>query len=1233
MNNKINILNDDNNDIEVIYHLSDIHIKQIISQELNEHYIDMIEKICNNIKKQTENALIYIGGDIIDTGYSTECIKMIKYFFYKLSQLCPVLYIFGNHDLSNKRNIEISDMISPIISDYFDSKYKIFPLLKEGSYRYNNVVFNLISLNATIMPKFNIDKKYISIGCYHGQVAHKNLDNIIKKQCVFDVNEFEFNFKYTMLGDCHNHMFIDDNNKIAYSGSIYEINYRECNIKKGFIKWDLKKEKGEFIKIDGIIKHMIFKVVNGKLQDYDKKKMPEKAKVKIIYENTLMDQLDEIEKKIKTENNVIEFLVERDMNDMYIDTDVMIGGKKKKIEDIKNFDVVKKMIVDNIKNKNECNKKCIVNINNYLNNIVNKIDYKFNENVNTFKIKRVEFDNINIYKKNNVIDFDLFNKKICEISGSNGIGKSTIITVILLGLWNEVDIGTKFDCINIVNIDDKAKIIIDLEINGEKYQVKRIMKVRSLKKRETEEDLYLYKNGKDITGTTNIDTQKKINKLLGTYDNIIDTNVILQRNYKSFIDLTNIEKKNVISKISKIDVFDEIAKYVRSDINKLHQEIPKINKRIAGLLGDSDKKKGFVNIEMEFVEENTNNKDKLDKLSLKKENAEKEYNELKKQKIELEFMLKDYDKLKNKKIKEIKLVNNKKIEENEDELKKVQDLLDDTNVKLDKVNKQLNNKKYKDYDRKKKEFDEENKNILDDLIEEKNKLLLKMIPVNKEQKNKDNRNIERDIKNLNLDISKLKKQIELARENIFDIDDSIVEKYKEFKILNSNNDDIQKNILRINKDIEKYKENQKNIGEIEYDSDCEFCIKLKNKLNFEEHIQLLNIELKKYNKEKKDNDKKLKDYEDCEIKYKEYQENKVKNDDNIKIQEIKQNDIVKHEKDLQRLNKELKKINDNYDKAVNSNDNTEKELDIINDKINKQKCAKLEGFEEYNKIVDEKYSLEKLCLEFGNNINNINKILHDMKKNRDEYDKNVKEREELLNKINQMEKDNNTLVGVNKKYDKIEKELNNINNEIDEIKKKIMKNDIIIKQVDELKIEVKKISDDRTVANMILKSLDKDGVQDTIMTNNIIPKIELEVNTLLSFLTDFKIEIKYLNKVLQVYKIINKNYKVLKVSGYEHMIIGLVFRLVFCNLRNNTKMLFLDEIFACADKKGTERLGRLFEYIRSYYEFALIITHDDSIKKFCDVSFNIENNNGFSKINISNDGKKKIKVREKKLIK
>ena len=31
---------------------------------------------------------------------------------------------------------------------------------------------------------------------------------------------------------------------------------------------------------------------------------------------------------------------------------------------------------------------------------------------------------------------------------------------------------------------------------------------------------------------TNIDTQKKINNLLGTFDNIIDTNVILQRNYK-----------------------------------------------------------------------------------------------------------------------------------------------------------------------------------------------------------------------------------------------------------------------------------------------------------------------------------------------------------------------------------------------------------------------------------------------------------------------------------------------------------------------------------------------------------------------------------------------------------------------------------------------------------------------------------------------------------------------------
>ena len=49
MSNNITILEDNASDIKFIYHISDIHIKAIISDDLKEHYLDIIEKVCDAI--------------------------------------------------------------------------------------------------------------------------------------------------------------------------------------------------------------------------------------------------------------------------------------------------------------------------------------------------------------------------------------------------------------------------------------------------------------------------------------------------------------------------------------------------------------------------------------------------------------------------------------------------------------------------------------------------------------------------------------------------------------------------------------------------------------------------------------------------------------------------------------------------------------------------------------------------------------------------------------------------------------------------------------------------------------------------------------------------------------------------------------------------------------------------------------------------------------------------------
>lgn len=1185
--NKINILDDSTTEIEIIYHISDVHIKVNISEDLKQHYINLFDQISTELesaqKNTPNNFIVVITGDVIDTTYSVECINMIHTFFNKLVQYCDVFYIKGNHCLSNKRNVDGPDMITPLISNYneFNLKHKIYSLLDGGLYQYNNIMFAVTKMGSSEICKCKCDtkKKFIKVGLHHGQVAHQNMDKIVKKQCKLNEEQFTKEYDITLLGDCHSMKFLNEKKNIAYSGSLYEVNYREASIDKGILKWNLKNRTADFIKINGTIKHVILPVINGKLEGYKKITKPTKVKFKVIYDlNTKFEKLEEIQKKLQSENDTLEILFEKDNSNNCLITDITMGNNKKKINEIKTFEIVIKMITDHIKENNKCDKQIIVDINNYLKKLSENVNFNFFEKETTFRLKKLQFDNINSYGTNNIIDFDFCINKICEISGLNGIGKSTVLTVLLLGLYNECDVGTKYDCLNVKGIVDGAKIIIDFEVDSNLYQIKKIFNVKSHARRECKEDLYLLKNGKDITGRDNIETQKKINNLIGTYENIIDTNIVLQRNYKAFTDLSNNDKKRVIFKLSRLDVFDVLAKHVRCELMSLQKKIPMITKQIKDVLGNHTE---------ENILSNTNKiKKELNDLQIEKKLFDATYGKLNKDKIELEFELKN-DLNNSDNLDTASSANstnstnsaNSHISKNitlSDANIKLTNLnaqLIDLNKELEKYKKQLNDKKFDDFENKKKEFDKKLKLKLDTLIEEKNNLLLKITNVGNfdesEQKNK---------------INRLEEKISNKKNKIVDTsDNSIIKSYEKFINLEKENIIVNNQICKIKKDIKKYKEKQENVKKIDYDESCKFCIKLKNKITFEENIEILKkeLEIEKNKKNKIDANIDLCG-KNCKTKYDEH------------IQSIENNKNLENEINL--LAKDLCILKKEYEKNISllkDNKKYSNEINILDKNISECKNESLLYSEDYCKLNDQVNTISKKIFKIKTEIEKYNQIVNNFE--------NIKK--------------TNRLKEINSDYIDVTKKIKTIQNEIDKKTKTIVENEVLLKQTKGLKEELEILKKEKQIVELVNKSLDKDGIQDTILVNHIIPKLQMEINNLLNVLANFSIEIKYLNKTLQVYKIVNKNEKILKLSGYEHMILGLCFRMVFCNLTHQQcKFVCLDEIFTFADDMAIQKIHHLFDYIRNNFEFALIISHNDSIKKYCDVSFDIEKQNGFSKI-------------------
>lgn len=1220
----MNILCNDNNKIITLYHISDIHIKAVINDDLREHYDDMINNVYNNIKTDANNSLIVITGDTLDTVYTVNAIDTIKFLFYKLASLAPVIYIVGNHEMQCKKDNNDMDMVTPLVSKYFKSEHKIFPLLKEGLYQYNNIIFGLTRMKSIeVYPTKSIRnssefKNHIFVGLHHGQVSHENMDAIVKKQCFLDVNEFEKQYDFTLLGDCHSFSFLDENNTIAYAGSLYEVNYREAGIKKGFIKWNIcKNNKHKFIYIDGIIKHIVLKVIDGKLMNYNRENMPKKSKIKVIYSNTSMEDLDNIEKMIKSENTVIEYIVERDLDDIYLNPVITFGDTKKKIEDIKNNDAVIKMISKYIKSNNQdYNKNTIDKINIYLKSLINRIDYSFNDETMVFKLNSIKFSNIGLYGEDNIIDFSNYYNKICELSGKNGIGKSSIITVLLLGLYNECDNGIKYDCLNIKNISDGGKIVIEFNVNGINYKVSRTIKVRSHNKRECEEELLLYKNNKSITGKDNIETQKKIIELIGTYDDIINTNVILQKNAKSFTDLTNIEKKKLICKISKLEIFDEISKYVRSDLSSYNANIPKLKRNLMSLLsGENNNGNNIENAEKNILDNMLNAKENLIVLNVQKKMYDNMKSIFVKEKIEIEYELQKYDvnydinydvNYDDNTLDELK--NNKY-----DVIKRINEYDNDINGILDK----LSDSKFIDFENREKKFKKNIQMEIDKLIEQKNTVLTNILPdVDQIKIDKNKQSIKQKIEKLQKEIDNNNETINKYKNLLVKIDskvntmESTYEKYKE--LLNEKkNYDV--NNKRIEMEIEKYKNKQENIGEIEYNKNCKSCIRLVNKITFEENILLLNEDLKNNNNTLKKVVKSLEKYGDYQKIYDEYVNNmKSNNKNNEKIRDIENNNKF-HQKDIINLNKEMEKCEKEYEENNNIREQNKKyknEILLIDNKINELKNKEIEYCNEYDELNDKKNKFEKEKSSLKEKLDKISKKIQVIENDKIKYN-------EIIKSINKIKILRNRLNNINNNIKDIQKSINDIEKQIISNNNIVVKNGIILEQAKGMKNELEKLENDKTIATIISKVVEKDGLQDTVLVNSVIPKIETDVNGLLKAISNFQIEIKYLKKTLQVYKIEDKKYRIVKFSGYESMALNIAFRLTFCNLGHNKyKFLFFDEIFSFADYDTLQNISKLFDYIRQHFDFAVVISHNDEIKKFCDILFNIEKVNGMSKLEI-----------------
>lgn len=187
-------------------------------------------------------------------------------------------------------------------------------------------------------------------------------------------------------------------------------------------------------------------------------------------------------------------------------------------------------------------------------------------------LKHIAFDNTFAYGAGNVIDFSTM-KGVCGVFGANRVGKSSIMGTIMYALFNTTDRGSVKN-MHVPNVRKPfcyTKAIVN--VNGTDYVIERQTTKHENKKGQVNANtaLNLFRiegdEAVDLGGEQRADTEKSVQKLLGTAEDFLMTSLAAQDDIKLFITHGSSKRHQVLSRFLDLDVFDQVYDLSRADLN------------------------------------------------------------------------------------------------------------------------------------------------------------------------------------------------------------------------------------------------------------------------------------------------------------------------------------------------------------------------------------------------------------------------------------------------------------------------------------------------------------------------------------------------------------------------------------------------------------------------------------------------------------------------------------------
>ena len=250
-------------------------------------------------------------------------------------------------------------------------------------------------------------------------------------------------------------------------------------------------------------------------------------------------------------------------------------------------------------------------------------------------------------------------------------------------------------------------------------------------------------------------------------------------------------------------------------------------------------------------------------------------------------------------------------------------------------------------------------------------------------------------------------------------------------------------------------------------------------------------------------------------------------------------------------------------------------------------------------------SSETLEVRIQNEIQNQQKLIEEYYKNEEQIEIN----RQLNSQIKVIKSELNSVKSDLDKKDKLMLKLNGevstLKSEKDSIRKRI-------KEVEQLEEQYK-------LYEFYLNALSRDGVSYDLISKAL-PMIEGEVNNILSQIVEFGMQLEMDGKNINAYIVYDdQKWSLEMCSGMEKFISGLAIRIALINVCNlpRPNFLVIDEGFGTLDSENLTSLYMLFSYLKTQFDFVMIISHIDSMRDVVDSLLEVKKDSeGFSHIKL-----------------